>query len=74
MTKEDFKKDVIETVDFILGTFGGDMLFMIIKPIITLAKPELRKMLDKNPEEVYSWLKEAQKKLNKTIKSYDNKM
>jgi|GEM_PF-1205564 hypothetical protein len=74
MTAEEFKKDVIETVDFILSTFGGDMLFMIIKPIITLAKPELRKMLDQNPEDVYNWLKEAQKKLNKTIKAYDNKM
>lgn len=72
MTAEEFKKEVIETVDFILSTFGGDMLFMIIKPIITLAKPELRKMLDKNPEEVYNWLKEAQAKLNKTIKAYDN--
>jgi len=70
--REEFKKKVLETVDYTLANVGGNVLFMVIKPIVNLAKPELEKILEEKPEEVYNWLVIARDKINEAIKKYED--
>jgi len=72
ITHEQFKQKVTETVDVVLRGLGGGILFKVIKPIINLAKPELEDTVGKEPEEVYKWLKTAQKHIGEAIELYEN--
>ena len=68
---EQFKNKVLQTVEQILEEIGGNMLFMVIKPIVNLAKPELEKMLEEKPEDVYKWLLMIKEKIGETIAIYE---
>ena len=68
---EQFKNKVLQTVEQILEEIGGNMLFMVIKPIENLAKPELEKMLEEKPEDVYKWLLMIKEKIGETIAIYE---
>ncbi len=70
--KDNFKKQVQESVDFIISNLGGEMLFMVVKPIVNLARPELDRILEEKPEDVYKWLKTANEKISEALKSYEN--
>lgn len=69
--KEEFKGKVLQAVDQILGDLGGDLLFMVVKPVVNLAKPELERMLEEKPEDVYKWLVTAQEKISEAIKTFE---
>ncbi|MEK6819155.1 MAG: hypothetical protein AABY10_04455 [Nanoarchaeota archaeon] len=69
--KEQFKGKVLETVEQILGNLGGDMLFMVVKPIVNLARPELERILEEKPEDVYRWLTTVKEKINEALAIYE---
>jgi len=69
---EQFKTKVLRTVEQVLEDIGGNMLFMVIKPIVNLAKPELERMLEEKPEDVYKWLVMIKEKIGETIAIYEN--
>jgi peptidoglycan/xylan/chitin deacetylase (PgdA/CDA1 family) len=70
--KEQFKGKVLETVEQILGNLGGDMLFMVIKPIVNLARPELERILEEKPEQVYTWLTNVKERINEALAIYES--
>jgi hypothetical protein len=70
--KEQFKIKVMQSVDKILEDIGGNMLFMVIKPVVNLAKPELEKTIEEKPENVYNWLVMAREKISEAITAYEN--
>lgn len=72
MATPEFKKLVLETVQHILRSLSGEVLFMCIKPIVNLAMPHLEKQLEQKPEEVYEWLKIAQTHINRSIAVYES--
>lgn len=71
---EEFKLKVLETTEFILKSVAqdGGVLYMAIKPVITLAKPELRRVVEQNPQEVYNWLKSARDRIDETLNLYED--
>lgn len=69
--KEEFKEKVLETVEQILGNLGGEMLFMVVKPIVNLARPELERILQDKPEDVYNWLVNVRVKINEALAIYE---
>ncbi|MEK6915886.1 MAG: hypothetical protein AABW89_05090 [Nanoarchaeota archaeon] len=69
--KEEFKEKVLETIEQILGNLGGEMLYLVIRPIVSLAKPELERILEEKPEEVYRWLANVKEKINEALAIYD---
>jgi len=70
--KDKFKKQVLDTADFAISNLGGEMMFMVIKPIVNLARPELERMLEEKPDQVYEWLKKARDHINEALKHYEN--
>lgn len=68
---KEFQKKVMQAVETTLEDIGGNMLFMVIKPVVNLAKPELEKLLEEKPEEVYKWLTTARDKISEAIASYE---
>ena len=70
--KEEFKGKVLETVEQILGNLGGEMLFMVVKPIVNLARPELERILQEKPEDVYNWLVNVKAKINEALAIYES--
>ena len=67
----EFKDKVLETVEQILGNLGGEMLFMVVKPIVNLARPELERILEEKPEDVYKWLATVKEKINEALAIYE---
>jgi hypothetical protein len=68
----EFKDKVLETVEQILGNLGGEMLFMVVKPIVNLARPELERILEEKPEDVYKWLAAVKEKINEALAIYES--
>jgi hypothetical protein len=67
----EFKEKVLQTVEQVLGNLGGEMLFMVVKPIVNLARPELERILQEKPEDVYNWLKNVREKINEALAIYE---
>ena len=67
---EAFQKKVLETADHIVAGLGNDAI--IIKPILSAAKPVLRRTVEKEPEKVYAWLKTASEKIEEAMLLYEN--
>lgn len=70
MSNEEFKIKVMTTVETIIAGLGSDAV--IIKPIIGMAKPILKRTIDRKPQEVYEWLTKAQKEIEETLKLYED--
>jgi succinate dehydrogenase flavin-adding protein (antitoxin of CptAB toxin-antitoxin module) len=69
---KEFKEKVLETVKQILENLGGEMLYLVVKPIVSLATPELERILEEKPEDVYKWLTTVKEKINEALAIYES--
>lgn len=69
--KEQFKTCVMDTVKTVLGMFEDKLLYQAVKPIVNLALPKLEDMVNKEPQEVYRYLKMAQGHIEQAVKLYE---
>ena len=67
-----FKQKVMKTVEHIIADLSKNTMFLMVKPIVNLAKPQLEDMLDEKPDEVYKWLVAAQTHIKEAIDIYEN--
>ena len=69
--KAEFKTHVLESVKGILALFDDKLLYQAIKPVINLALPKLEDMVNKEPAEVYKYLKMAEKHISEAVRLYE---
>lgn len=67
-----FSDVVKQTVENVLKSLQDNKGFMMVKPIVNFAKPHLYEQLEKDPAEVYAWLKKAREEINKAMKVYED--
>lgn len=61
------KEFILQKIDEILNPLMASPLFMIVRPIINLARPALIKEIEENPKQVKQWIKTANEKLTEIL-------
>lgn len=66
------KEFILQKIDEILNPLMSSPLFMMVRPILNLARPALIKEIEENPEEVKIWIKTANEKLTEILEFIEN--